>query len=371
VLLLSGLALGCAILTKGPLACLLVIPPLLLAAPRRWPFVLGVALIGTALAAPWYLLAITRYADTLGQLWHEYKLERTEHQPFYYYIGLLGLVLPWTIWFIGGLAFPWARKQSPLRPAAMWAWCWFLFLFIAFSIPVAKHQRYILPIVPSVGLLIGFVIVDHAQLLKCDPRFRGDRWLRLIQQVAMSIVGVVLPFVLLKPQPSWSMAPLSPTAAVALLLALVIIAAFGWTGIRGIPPKLQQLSRNPYWFVAAATIWMSVVMTAAWHCVDMAPRPANIFRQAAQDVGLRIAGKPLGYLNLGGRSAADWYDFEEFHFHLRRITPLYTLETLATATGFIAAPAAEAEDQQLQAAGFQRIADFTPQPDKIYRLWEK
>jgi 4-amino-4-deoxy-L-arabinose transferase-like glycosyltransferase len=58
-------------------------------------------------------------------------------------------------WLIGALFQPWVRAKGERRRHLLIAWLWFLGLLIVLSIPGANQQRYLLPIMPAVGLLVG------------------------------------------------------------------------------------------------------------------------------------------------------------------------------------------------------------------------
>src|SRR5262249_46952953 len=107
--LLSALACGLGLLTKGPVALALVAVPVLAFAaldaravrprPRAWAAWLAVAL---GLAAPWYALVARQNPDFLGDFFWRHHVERFlapfDHPgPVWFYLpGLLAGMLPWT-----------------------------------------------------------------------------------------------------------------------------------------------------------------------------------------------------------------------------------------------------------------------------------
>jgi dolichol-phosphate mannosyltransferase len=169
--LLSAGACGLGLLTKGPVALVLVGMPLLLyqlldtrtARPkvRSWMAYLGVALL---LASPWYLLLAVRQGDFVPYfLWKHnvlrYLVPFDHEKPSYYYLPdlLLGM-LPWTL-----LLLPLARflgrhsaATAARRPAALG---FFLIAFLwclgFYSLAGSKRSGYILPAMPPLALALG------------------------------------------------------------------------------------------------------------------------------------------------------------------------------------------------------------------------
>jgi dolichol-phosphate mannosyltransferase len=175
--LLSAAACGLGLLTKGPVALLLVGMPLLLyqlldtrtARPklRFWTVYLGAALL---LAVPWYLLLAVCEADFVPYfLWKHnvlrYLAPFDHEKPSYYYLPdlLLGM-LPWSL-----LLLPLARflgrhsaAASAGRPAALGffliasLWC-----LMFYSLAGSKRSGYILPAMPPLALALGCYLVER------------------------------------------------------------------------------------------------------------------------------------------------------------------------------------------------------------------
>jgi 4-amino-4-deoxy-L-arabinose transferase-like glycosyltransferase len=82
--------------------------------------------------------------------------EHHRYQPFYYFVGiLLAGMMPWTVMALDGLPSAWraepAQKFQPLRFLLIWS----AFIFVFFSASGSKLPPYILPIFPSLALLLG------------------------------------------------------------------------------------------------------------------------------------------------------------------------------------------------------------------------
>jgi 4-amino-4-deoxy-L-arabinose transferase-like glycosyltransferase len=196
---LSGVGLGAAIMSKGPLAYPLVILPCvwcIVLNRKDWQrntggMLIGL-LVGTALAFPWYYHISTQYADAMEKMSGEYAARRPEFQTVFYYVGLLGLIWPWTVLFFGALFQPWGLAKESRRRQLMYAWGWMALIFIFFSIPEAKQQRYILPILPAVGLLFGAFWVDHQRISDSGHADKGLNWLRIPHWIMLGGAPVVV-----------------------------------------------------------------------------------------------------------------------------------------------------------------------------------
>tara|TARA_Y100001933_G_scaffold265265_1_gene338752 strand:+ start:14728 stop:16509 length:1782 start_codon:yes stop_codon:yes gene_type:complete len=201
---LCGVGLGAAIMSKGPLAYpLLLLPAILCIALHRhdWLRNAGGLLIGlavaTALAFPWYNYILTTFPDTASGLSHEYAAARPEFQPVWYYVGLLGLIWPWTVLFFGAIFQPWGLATGSRRRQMLYAWGWMALIFIFFSIPAAKQQRYILPIIPAIGLMFGAFWVDHQRITDAGEKDEKLDWLRIPHWVMLAgaplvVMGMIL-----------------------------------------------------------------------------------------------------------------------------------------------------------------------------------
>ncbi len=165
--ILIGACLGLAALAKG-------LVPLALSVPffwflrrfwrRWWLAVLGCAVV----AAPWYA-AVYAYNGTsfLEDFFWKHHIERLyspslHHvQPWYYYFPvLLAGLFPWTP-LIGLLAFerPWRDGRRRFLAAV------FCFGFLIFSVSLNKLPGYLLPLFPSLFVLLALQLERSAPKL--------------------------------------------------------------------------------------------------------------------------------------------------------------------------------------------------------------
>jgi 4-amino-4-deoxy-L-arabinose transferase-like glycosyltransferase len=169
--LVSALACGLGVLTKGPVALVLLAPPVWLyqaltapaARPRwsAWAVYVGGVL---GVAVPWYAAMALREPGYLTHfLWKDNVLRYLapfdhEHAWWFYAPVLLVFTLPWS------LAWPWLGRflavrdprLASLRPSALGfcvlcaGWC-----LIFFSLAGCKSPPYLAPALAPLGLLVG------------------------------------------------------------------------------------------------------------------------------------------------------------------------------------------------------------------------
>jgi dolichol-phosphate mannosyltransferase len=203
----SAAACGLGLLTKGPVAGVLVVVPVLvfswldrrLVWPRAagWAWYLGLAV---AIAGPWYVAAAVQGPGPIADFFWTHNLLRfitpLDHQePVWFFLpGLVLGMLPWTL-LLPALV-RWLGRRSGVRaarrPAALGffllacAWC-----LVFFSAAGCKRPGYILPAMPPLALALGCTL---AALLPCNlwaaVRSRAA-WVgcRLAQRVTVLVLG--------------------------------------------------------------------------------------------------------------------------------------------------------------------------------------
>jgi 4-amino-4-deoxy-L-arabinose transferase-like glycosyltransferase len=186
--LFSAVACGLGVLTKGPVALVLVAVPTWLyqrldgrtARVGRAPWAAYLALVALV-GLPWLVILALRDPSFLHYfIWiHHIRrvLDPIDHwQPFWYYVPVLLLgMMPWALLVPGLVTHMAGRTQppSPPRPGALGlfllAGIWSLLFFSAAG---CKRPCYILPMMPPVALALG-CYVDR---LCGQSRFRLGAW---------------------------------------------------------------------------------------------------------------------------------------------------------------------------------------------------
>jgi 4-amino-4-deoxy-L-arabinose transferase-like glycosyltransferase len=202
--LIAAAACGFGILTKGPVALLLLAPPLW--AYRRWQgescriewraclVFVGALLIVTL---PWYVAICFRLPAFAGHFFWEHNLLRFlvpfDHlRPIWFYgpVLLVGL-LPATLWLIPFVWFLFSpnplvfKKRCPGLGFTLLCggWC-----ILFFSLSGCKLPTYILPAFPPLALALGYYLVASGWI--------ASRWPKTIAQVSFSVLFVGHNFVL-------------------------------------------------------------------------------------------------------------------------------------------------------------------------------
>jgi 4-amino-4-deoxy-L-arabinose transferase-like glycosyltransferase len=133
--------------------------------------------------------------DQKHSAWEAYWGKR----PIFWY----GLVIwfdafPWSLLLPAGLLLLWKRRPWLESPKQLWVFLWFVVYFVALSLTPEKHERYLLPLLPAIGLVVGYV---YHRLFQQGSISEGGRLLRcLLGCLGIAcVVGVFLgPFLLQK-----------------------------------------------------------------------------------------------------------------------------------------------------------------------------
>lgn len=217
--ILAWVAIGLAMITKGPVAFLLVLAVAVPFAWRRAPlrvlFPVSGIVAFLAIVAPWvwgvsqvvpeflrYVL-VTETAERMATT----ALQRTG-PPWYFVPYFLAGALPWSIVVLFS-----SKKFRKPDPATLYWILAFVIPFVFFSINQSKRPQYILPLMVPVALLIARIWPE------AKTRAAG---------IVMVVLGAMLlsaPFAL----PRTDMKP--ELAAVADDTALMLAIAFGVAGI--------------------------------------------------------------------------------------------------------------------------------------------
>ena len=110
--------------------------------------------------------------DQQYSAWEAYWGKR----PIFWY----GLVIwfdffPWSALLPFGLFLIWKRRPWLESPKELWVFLWVVVYFVALSLGPEKHERYLMPLLPAFGLLVGYV---YHRLLHETPVLEGKGLLR-------------------------------------------------------------------------------------------------------------------------------------------------------------------------------------------------
>ena len=190
--------MGLAVLAKGLIG--IVLPALLLAAfaivRRDWRIIIDAKLqlgipIFLLIAAPWfYLVNSATDGKWLADFIYIHHLQRYtdgmgHRQPFYYYLTTLPAdFMPWTVFAIPAIAAYFPYRGLTQRPIPLFFSLCFLVVFLFFSISDTKRDLYLLPLMPTLALLVGNYIDDLT-----ESRLFDERALSLVEPILFRRCG--------------------------------------------------------------------------------------------------------------------------------------------------------------------------------------
>jgi 4-amino-4-deoxy-L-arabinose transferase-like glycosyltransferase len=172
----AGVACGLGVMTKGPVAVVICLPPMMAAVWLRgerltayWRQWLMVLTPGVLLAAPWFWAVIQQQPEFAEYFFWRHHITRfvqglNHEQPFWYYLPVIAIgMFPCSLFLPALLHYLFSRREA-LRSCRtrelgflMMAGIWPLVFFSASS---CKLPSYILPAIPMLCLGIGKMLAD-------------------------------------------------------------------------------------------------------------------------------------------------------------------------------------------------------------------
>ncbi len=304
--LLFALALGLAVLAKGPVALLHMLPvplfaPLWMDRPGngwgRWYLgLLGGVLGGAAIALAWALPAAAAggeaYANAIlwGQTAGRAVKAFAHARPWWFYIVLLpAILLPLPL-----MPSLWRRLRPSLGGSGgRFCLIWLLVPFIALSLVSGKQIHYLIPLFPGLALVIGRLLGDRRKTGRGDALALAG--LPLISGVLLFIVPWSLPLVrglVKKGIPAW-VADIEPWAGAVSLLAGAVL----YLGMRS--GRLRPASG---FALGGAVFFVILHFQAAAVALDRFNlQPVAQLLKTYEDKGLAVADNYHGQFNFLGR----------------------------------------------------------------------
>jgi 4-amino-4-deoxy-L-arabinose transferase-like glycosyltransferase len=204
-LLWAYLALGLAVLAKGPVA--VVLPALIFLSwfllQKQWRDIFqlwhpGGALIFAVVVLPWYILVAWRNPDFWNYFFFQEHIQRFlaprvhAGEPFYFYFGVLvSGFLPWVF------LLPWAWQASvaegPASEASqdrLFLLLWFGVIFLFFSLARSKLFPYLLPGLPPLAILVAWALTGDQQFDSPSWRWSLRVWLLIASLIFMALMVI-------------------------------------------------------------------------------------------------------------------------------------------------------------------------------------
>jgi 4-amino-4-deoxy-L-arabinose transferase-like glycosyltransferase len=248
-LLLTYVAIGLGVLTKGPVA--LVLPAAVLfvwlAAERRLGdlrrmlLVPGI-LIVAAIVAPWYVALYLQHGwehivsffvgENIGRFTGAMVPEG--RGIFFYVPVLLTDVFPWAplvlvpLVAIGRAAWKGPRQGERATDAVRrLLWWWIVVIVGAFSLSETKQDLYIFPVVPAVAALVADALLAAGR----EPSRGATGWILIVVGVLTCLVAAAIYGFFGPSGGDWRLAGASASAVVLGLTGIATIV-FGWRSRR-------------------------------------------------------------------------------------------------------------------------------------------
>ena len=309
------LLLGLAVLTKGPVALLLVGLTLALFAGwqgqarlliRLWRPLAGLG-ISAAVALPWYAAELLVEGEPFWRSFFGYhNLQRftsvvNHHlQPWWFFLPMLVVAsLPFTPLLLLGLAQALARGRRLTARASLgsFAACWLLVVFGFFTLAATKLPSYWLPATPAAGVLIALAAQDL--LAWRDPAHPGaslwrGRLVWLTSLALTAVLGLGLLF-----SAAWIpliQDPEMPTLPAEMLASGLVVRAGLCFGLAvGLALALAWSRWRPAWLAAMqlALVLFGVVALEPLMGLGDRVRQLPVRQIATEVVRLRRPGEPL------------------------------------------------------------------------------
>jgi 4-amino-4-deoxy-L-arabinose transferase-like glycosyltransferase len=176
----SGIAVGLAFLTKGPVGLAIpaiVVLPIVLLERRSLNLTVGqiglAAVLFAVVAFPWYGLMWSRHGSAyfesffLGDNFERFATDRfNDPRPWWFYGPvLLGGLLPWTplalVWVTPVWRF--LTRRQDVNTVELRLLLWAVIPLVFYTISVGKQPRYILPVLPPVAVLLANSILERTR----------------------------------------------------------------------------------------------------------------------------------------------------------------------------------------------------------------
>ncbi len=375
---ICGVLMGLSWLSKNPLGVLvttLLVASLALVDERHrmsrcMGFILALV-VCLVVAMPWFFY---QAQDSNSRVWdilrHEYSGQDSPQHGTTFYIILLRLALPWTLWLIGGLVHPFMFKHGETRSYRMIPWFWFVLILVVFTLHTGKAPRYILPIMPAIALLVAQVFDDHQTCADrgeyaphADLLF-APHWILTLLASLCFMPFLMLQDVLVLGNCLDKPIVIAPTMLWTVILTpiLFVIALIGaW----------RHLMNHPVQAALFMTFWIVLVSLVYWQRYAHSPNDMDDYRANAEKVSDTIGSAPLGAVFAPGERLVDL----EFLFFLRR-----TVETVSphgienyldrnTPPVYLMADRSKKYDTLLRGAGCQELFEFQDEAEHDRRLW--
>ncbi|MGZ8215797.1 ArnT family glycosyltransferase [Methylomagnum sp.] len=302
--LLTGLAIGGGVLSKGPVILLLILPTGLLApwwlAERpamgwgRWYLGLfGSVLLGAVLALAWAIPAGIvggeeyRRAIFWGQSAGRIANSFAHRRPWWWYGAILPILLfPWIFRVSLWRSRPWPQFKTDVGLRFCLAHAGAVTLLLSFV--SGKQVHYILPVVPAVVLMVARRLPEAS-----ERGTRLDRWWLAGCFVALGAALIVVPMVHAGKGETAHIIAAAPLAAKLALIAIGLVLAF--------TRQTMAVRGTAYALIGLVLVAHPIYQAGKGPVDDMRPMATRLGQLQEQGVPVAHWGKYSGEFQFLGR----------------------------------------------------------------------
>jgi 4-amino-4-deoxy-L-arabinose transferase-like glycosyltransferase len=314
--LLSGIACGLGVLTKGPVAPVLCLPPVIALAWLGKDYrLLGMRNLAAfflplmAIATPWFFAISAEQSEFVGYFFWKHNVMRyvdafDHQQPWWFYLPMLALgIMPSTL-LLPGLAAYLGNQQTRIRElrtpalgALLFAAVWIVGFF---SLSSCKLVTYILPAFPLLALALGKMFDDAQRLFAAERNSlttwtHGAAWFT-VSTTSWVAIGAAIVQMVLNPG-TWPI-----VVAFCLLPVAVLTLLYGkWLAdqrhvLRVAVTAYLVLAIYGFGFVVPEFAeWRSVMRSAAKLQEQMGGAPVVFFGTHGQGAALAVDGQVVEF----------------------------------------------------------------------------
>lgn len=202
----AGLAIGCSILSKGPVSFYALLLPFLIAFSlvygyknfkAKWIPTIVSLIIAILIGSWWYLYVRIEDPTTFEAITSKETGNWTSYntRPFYYYWSFFTQSGLWTIPAFISLLYPYLKRRVNHYKGYKLTFWWTIIAVILLSIIPEKKSRYLMPVLIPLAITIGFYINYLFRKFK-NLKDKKETWPVYFNFGLIGLIGIAVPFLL-------------------------------------------------------------------------------------------------------------------------------------------------------------------------------
>jgi 4-amino-4-deoxy-L-arabinose transferase-like glycosyltransferase len=245
--LVFWISFALANLAKGPAPVPYVLIPIsvYIVFSKQWNIVARMlpfagSFIFLVIVVPWLLFIAHRLNWDLTLWKHEYfdrlfgNYARGDYPVYYYLPDMFKYITPWAVFVPIALFTPFYRAWREKRHMMTYLWIWFVADIVFLTIDAGKRQHYVVPLIPSMAILIGIVLDDMIFTRKAYSS-EFARNILMAHVILLTAAALLSPIVIafIAPQLLAGVLSLSLTTIIWLIVIIVLFTRQkpGWATI--------------------------------------------------------------------------------------------------------------------------------------------